>query len=270
MIFGISPMIFYSLNQYPQDQFVSIISPLSNVGIVARAAEKITSNPLADITDKMLINDHESYGVYIKNLKTGEEYGYNQNVKFESASLYKLWVMGAVFEKISNGDLSFSQELSSGANVSNAIEKMITISDNDAALSLVSKIGSKSVNSFISEYNFSNSEFKTPPISTPQDIGNYFDKLYRGQIVSSTYSVKMMDILKRQKINDRLPKYLPDDVIVAHKTGELDEYKNDGGIIFTNKGDYIIVVMSKTKDPYIAAEKIANYSKAIFDYFSSL
>lgn len=263
-------MIYTSVNQNSQNQFVSIISPLSNIGIVARAAEKIVSNPLADITEKMLINDHEIYGVYIKNLKTGEEYGYNQNVKFESASLYKLWVMGTVFEKISAGNLSFSQEVSPGLNVSNAIEKMITVSDNDAALSLVAKVGSKSVNNFISEYNFTSSEFKTPPISTPQDIGNYFDKLYHGELVSSTYSLKMMDVLKRQKINDRLPKYLPDGVIVAHKTGELDEYKNDGGIIFTDNGDYIIVVMSQTKDPYIAAEKIANYSKAVFDYFSSL
>ena len=33
---------------------------------------------------------------------------------------------------------------------------------------------------------------------------------------------------------------------------------------------YIIVVLSKTNDPEIAAQKIANYSKAVFDYFSSL
>lgn len=257
-------MIYFSFNNSSQNQLISILSPLSGVGAVAQAAEKIISNPLSDITEQFLINDHETYGVFVKNLKTGETYGYNQNLKFETASLYKLWVMGAVFEKISKGELS-----NSPVN-QQAIEKMITLSDNDAATLLVDEVGNSGIDNFLSEYKFLSSSFENTPSSTPEDIGLFFDRLYNGAIVSPTYSLKMIDILKRQKINDRLPKYLPSEVTIAHKTGELDQYKNDAGIIFTNKGDYIIVVMSKTKDPYIAAEKIAKYSEAVYNYFSSL
>lgn len=257
-------MLFYSFNQSPANQFISILSPLSGVGAIAQAAEKIISNPLSDITEQFLINDHEEYGVYIKNLKTGETYGYNQNLKFETASLYKLWIMGTVFEKISKG------ELSNSSSNQEAVEKMITVSDNDAATLLIKEIGKSSIDNFLSEYKLLSSSFEDAPTSTPEDVGLFFDTLYNGEIVSPTYSLKMIDVLKRQKINDRLPKYLPDEVTVAHKTGELDQYKNDAGIIFTNKGDYIIIVMSKTKDPYIAAEKIAKYSEAVYNYFSSL
>lgn len=257
-------MLFFPLNKSPQSQFISILSPLSGVGAVAQAAEKIINNPLADITEKYLINDYETYGVYIKNLKTGETYGYNQNLKFETASLYKLWIMGAVFEKISKG------ELSNSSSNQQAIEKMITLSDNDSASLLVNEVGNSSIDGFLSEYKFLSSSFENTPTSTPEDIGLFFNRLYHGEIVSPTYSLKMIDILKKQTINDRLPKYLPDEVTVAHKTGELDEYKNDGGIVSTNKGDYVIIVMSKTNDPYIAAEKIAKYSEAVYSYFLSL
>lgn len=257
-------MLFNLLNPSSQNQFVSILSPLSSVGAVAQAAEKIISSPLADIAEKYLINDSETYGVYIKNLKTGETYGYNQNLKFETASLYKLWIMGTIFEKISKG------ELSNSPTNQGAIEKMITLSDNDTATLLIKETGKSSIDNFLSEYGFLSSSFENTPTSTPEDIGLYFDRLYKGEIVSPTYSLKMIDILKRQKINDRLPKYLPGEVTVAHKTGELDQYKNDAGIVFTNKGDYIIVVMSKTNDPYIAAEKIAKYSEAVYNHLISL
>ncbi len=294
---SLAPII---ISQLPKpsatSQIISILSPLSPIQAVALATEKLTQNPLSDLTEKYLINDNETYGVFIKNLKTGETYGYNEDVTFQTASLYKLWVMGEAFEKISEGSLNssgtvsgnlddFDKKLLQTSNnenedaqqkdrqisfeVSGAIEKMITVSDNYAALSLVSKLGDKSIKNFLGEYGFIGSEFGHPPTSNAGDIGLFFDKLYHGQIVSPDYSLTMMDILKRQKINDRIPKYLPEGVLVGHKTGELDEYKNDAGIVYAPSGDYIIVVLSKTKDPYIAAEKIARYSEAVYGYFSS-
>lgn len=256
-------MVVNSLSS-SQNQFISIISPLSGSGIVAQAAERVIINPLADITEKYLNNDQETYGVYIKNLNTGESYGYNQNLKFETASLYKLWIMGTFFERVSKGKIQNTL-----AN-QQAIEKMITVSDNDAADMLIGELGKEQIQNFVQEHGFYNSSFEGTPVSTPAEIGLFFEKLYRGEIIDSTNSLSMMSVLERQKINDRIPKYIPKSVLIAHKTGELDSYKNDAGIVFSKKGDYIIVVMSKTNNPDIAAEKIAKYSEAVFSYFSSL
>lgn len=77
----------------------------------------------------------------------------------------------------------------------------------------------------------------------------------------------MMALLKNQKKNIKLSKYLPQDTVVAHKTGELGGLSHDGGIVFTKKGDYIIVVLSQTASSLSADEKIADISKAVYNYF---
>ncbi|MBI3887855.1 serine hydrolase [Candidatus Microgenomates bacterium] len=64
-----------------------------------------------------------------------------------------------------------------------------------------------------------------------------------------------------------LPKYLPE-VLVAHKTGTLDRFQNDVGIVFTPLGDYAISVFSESDSVYGAEERIALISKSVYDYFS--
>ena len=147
---------------------------------------------------------------------------------------------------------------------------MIIASDNYAALLVASRSGSFAVTNFLKEYQFDNSNFRQPPKTTAKDIGSFFEKLYKGEIIDQNYSKKMLDILKRQTLNDRIPKYFPSKVNVAHKTGELNGFKHDAGIVYSSRGDYIIVVLSDTKDSLGASEKIANFSKDIYDYFTSL
>ena len=74
----------------------------------------------------------------------------------------------------------------------------------------------------------------------------------------------MIELLKRQELNDRIPKNLPKSAPVAHKTGELGGAKHDAGIVFTKKGDYILILMSDTNVPQNAAEVEAKISRDIF------
>lgn len=291
---------------------IFILSKLSNTNNKITTADalkpiiRIIENPFEKDLEKIvkyaLIDKDEKYGVFIKDLKNGDTYSYNGNYQFESASLYKIWVMGASFGKIKEGKILESEvlegnpedfdkilsevtptptinppldskddESQENKEVSytalEAIERMITVSDNYAALLVASRAGSFAVTNFLKEYEFKNSSFRQPPKTIALDIGKYFEKLYKGEIVNADYSEEMIEILKKQTINDRIPKYLPANISVAHKTGELGEFKHDAGIVFTKKGDYIIVVLSKTKDPYATAEKIANFSKNVYNYF---
>jgi beta-lactamase class A len=90
------------------------------------------------------------------------------------------------------------------------------------------------------------------------------EKLYKGEFVGSG---EMLKLLKKQQINDRIPKYLPNQTEVAHKTGELEGAKHDAGIVFSKKGDYIIVVMSQTDNETTAAEHEALFSRDVWNYF---
>lgn len=230
------------------------------------------------------------YAVYIKNLKTGEEYKVNETEAFEAGSLYKLWVMAAVFEAVKNGKLRMSDNLEANIEdinkkfsideedaefndghlqftIRSAIEQMITISHNYAALMLLTKVSQDKVESFTKSLGLKSSTMNVPLETTASDVATFFDHLYKGEVVDLNSSKEMLEILKRQKINDRISKNLPKDTLVAHKTGDIGYFENDGGIVFTPKGDYIVVILTESDDPKIAGEKIANISKSVYDYF---
>lgn len=231
------------------------------------------------------------YALYIKNLKTGEEYQLNEGEIFEAGSLYKLWLMGAAFEEVKNGQLKMGDNLEADIedinnkfkideedaefkeghlqfSVGSAIEQMITISHNYAALLLLTKVPSDKVESFIKRHGLKSSTMELPLRTTAYDIASYFEYLYKGEIVDLESSKEMLEILKRQKINDRLPKNLPDGILVAHKTGDIGYFEHDGGVVFTPKGDYIIVVLTESDDPQKSGEKIATLSKTVYEYLT--
>ena len=79
----------------------------------------------------------------------------------------------------------------------------------------------------------------------------------------------MLGFLKGQQLNDVLPKYLPENIVVAHKTGNIDAFDNDAGIVYGPKGDYIIVLLSESDNPAGAEDRMAQLSKAVYDYFNS-
>ena len=56
----------------------------------------------------------------------------------------------------------------------------------------------------------------------------------------------MINILKNQKYDDIIPKYLPKSVEVAHKDGWISGVRHDSGIIFLeNNKKYVLVLLSK-------------------------
>lgn len=256
--------------------------------------ERTNSPLLSDAVQSALTGTRGNYGILIQNLKTKEFYSSNEHTRYYSASLYKLWVMLTVFEQINNGTLnkdtimtqdikilnkkfnigSESAELTEGSikmSVGEALEKMIVISDNYSALLLTEKVKLSSINNTLKQKGFYESELgknDTPPTTTPYDIGLFFEKLYNGQLADKATTNEMIALLKAQRLNDKIPKYLPDNIVVAHKTGELDLYSHDAGIIYTPELEYILVVLSKSDSPDLADVRISNISQEVYSYFS--
>lgn len=78
------------------------------------------------------------------------------------------------------------------------------------------------------------------PTTTSFDIALFFEKLYKGELANEENTQKMLDLLKKQELNNKLSKYLPEEIDVAHKTGEIGWFSHDAGIVYTNYGDYSI------------------------------
>ena len=73
----------------------------------------------------------------------------------------------------------------------------------------------------------------------------------------------MEDILLDQQINHKIPGYLPDDVEVAHKTGEDGGITNDVGIVYA-KNHFIICFAFNDADVPQAERAIRETSLSLF------
>jgi len=93
-------------------------------------------------------------------------------------------------------------------------------------------------------------------LTTPADIAHFFQLLAHGQVVSQSVSDSILSILKQQQVNDRIPALLPDDVIVAHKTGNLDEVVHDVGLIYIDTGTVTLVLMTENVPDVEATTRI--------------
>lgn len=276
----------------PLTTFVST-SPIASPTAIENTQAEM--NSLKEVVNNALEGTKGTYGIAIKNLKSGQSYYANEHKVFEAGSLYKLWIMAVVYQQIQDGKLTKDQVFSEDVAILNqkfnidpdsaeqtegtvtftvhdALNQMITISHNYAALLLTEKIKLSSVATFLKENGLAestvgiNSDF---PTATPYDIALFFENLYEGKLANQQYTDEMINLLKNQQLNDGLPKYLLDKSKVANKTGEIDLFKHDAGIVFTDKGDYILVVMSESNSPSSAQERIALVSKGVFDYFTS-
>lgn len=257
-------------------------------------ASEIGKPSLKEIAEKAMLGAKGKYGIVVKHLKTGETYHTKEHELFEAGSLYKLWVMAEAFQQIKEGVLKEDNllaqdvatinekfgidpntaELKEGRitmTVSQALNQMITISHNYAALLLSERLKNSSIKRFLKEQGFKESHLgdkRNLPRTTSSDIALFYEKLQKGELIDKTSSKKMLTSLKRQKMSDGIPKYLPKDLSVAHKTGEIGWFKHDGGIVFAKEGNYIIVVLSKSNYPLGAQERISMLSEAVYKYFN--
>ena len=227
-----------------------------------------------------------SWSGYICDLSGGSEATINDS-PMQAASLIKLFIMGAVYE---NYD-SLSQQYGS-ATLDSYLTPMITVSDNDAANSLVSCLGSgdstagmQKVNSFCQSHGYTNTSMGRLLLASNEfgdnytsayDCGKFLKEIY--QICSGTtqtpsllHAEEMYSLLKQQQRTNKIPAALPEGVSVANKTGELSDVDNDAGILYNAQGgnDLVIVCLSQNlSSPGEAQNTIAQLSRSIYLYYN--
>lgn len=239
-------------NQSPNQSQNVITSPIQNIQILLET--EIAKLP-------------GSYYVYLKDLKTNQVYAISENEKIPSASIYKLAVMYKTFDSLEKDDLSKKQIMYGDITVEKALELMIAVSDNNAALTLAEKLGWRNINSFLENEGIEgfNLMVKDYPTTTAQATAILLEKIYHKTAISQTASQEMLNLLLAQQKNDRIPLNLPININVAHKTGELDNFRHDAGIVFGKKSDYIFVFLTETPDPEATIINIAKLSKTMFE-----
>jgi beta-lactamase class A len=104
--------------------------------------------------------------------------------------------------------------------------------------------------------------------TTANDLLAIMKAIANGEAGTKEDCDAMIAILKDQKWNDMIPKYLPETVEVAHKTGSITGVHHDAAIVYLPDGrSYILVLMSKNlKDFDKGTDQLAQISKSIYEY----
>ncbi|HLR34470.1 MAG TPA: serine hydrolase [Tissierellales bacterium] len=239
-------------------------------------------------------------GVAIKDLNNQGFLLINEEKVFPSASLIKLFILAEVCKQVKEGKIKLSEEitltdevkvggdgilkeLNSGHNftIEELITLMIILSDNTATNIIIDLIGMEVVNDFIKGLGFDSTTLQRKMMdseavkankenfTSAKDILTILDLLYKGELIDEESSAFMIDILKRQQVKGRLDLYLPEDTIIAHKTGDLDYLEHDVGIVYSENNPYIICVLTNenisNKD---GREIIGKVSKVAYETFS--
>ncbi len=80
--------------------------------------------------------------------------------------------------------------------------------------------------------------------SCAKDLGLAFEKIYRHEVATPELCDEMIEILKTCDDYEELQNGLPSDVEFAHKTGCAYALYHDGGIVYLNGREYILVCFS--------------------------
>jgi beta-lactamase class A len=106
-------------------------------------------------------------------------------------------------------------------------------------------------------------------ITTPRDMIRLHEAIENGEGLSESGRGEVLDILKRQKLSERIPAHFPTGVVCAHKTGTLRGVRNDAGIVYPIEGQkYAVAIFIKGAPDGVAATRlVGDVSRVIYEHF---
>ena len=230
---------------------------------------------------------------------------------FETASTIKAFILAALYLQVSRGKASLDERITyeesqfvdgsgmlralgvgAALKVKDTATMMIICSDNIATNMIIDYLGLDTINACIRELGFAHTVLHNPlhfdryrdlGTTTPRDYAALFAQVAKGTLVSKEASAEMLAIFRQQHYNTMLthdfPQFYldceetgePERIWVASKSGSMNACRNDGGIIHTPYGEYVIVLMNKDfhdiieYDGHPAMIYGARVSRMIFD-----
>jgi len=156
---------------------------------------------------------------------------------------------------------------------------MVAVSDNSATNVLIDRVGMANVNAMLDSLSLTHTRLQRKMmdvkaaqagrenLSTPREMMTFFADLYQGKLLNQTITNDYFKELSTKKSSD-IPRFLPEDLMIANKPGELAGVRNDIGIVFVPNRPFVIVVMTA----YLQHERdgndaIAKIAKAAYEYF---
>jgi beta-lactamase class A len=216
-------------------------------------------------------------GVYVWDLEGDWGYGVRPDEQFFTASIIKIPVMVAIYRKVDQGELEFSQmveikeeDWAAGAGwlqwekagtkqtVGDLLLLMMNQSDNVATNALVRLVGgahhvnevarSLGAENTLLYQKLSSERAAVPSLdnrTTPRDMATMLQKIAEGEAASDKSCRYMIDLMNLNELDWWLDAGLPYDVYAANKAGWLYEVYDDVGIVKAGDRPYVVAILSK-------------------------
>src|SRR6266849_4490561 len=241
-------------------------------------------------------------GVAIVDLTDGRKYLLHANDVFPQASSIKICVLAELYRQaqqdklkltdlytVNTADLVRDSDIMGGLTpgvtritLRDLATMMVAVSDNSATNVLIDRVGMDNVNAFLKAQGLRDTRLRRKMmdlkaaaegrenISTPNEMLNLLQALYRGEILNKEMTDDFFKVLSTHKAS-WIPRNLPDDLKIADKPGALQGVRNDSGVIFVDKRPYVLCVMTtylhRERD---GEEAISNISLAAWRMFDRL
>lgn len=257
---------------------------------------------------------HGKVAIAIKHLQSGETYFLHGDEPMPTASLIKLAVMAEVYcqateKKIRLDDMVLlqkadmapgsgilTQHFSPGATfpLRDAVRLMIAFSDNTATNLVLDHVGIKSVNDRMESLKLLNTKINAKVFrggttsvdpkrtkqfglgsTTAREMISLLELINADKIASPAACREMLAHMKKCDDKDKFTRFLPSGVVVAHKTGSVNEARTDAGILYLKPGPVAICVLTaenedKSWKPDNAGNLLcAKVAKEVHDYYQS-
>lgn len=190
-------------------------------------------------------NAGETYSFGLRIVENGQSAFWN-NQSQQSASVMKLFVMGAIYENYDK-----ACEYAGKSVIDSNLHSMITVSSNEAWTFLVSVLGQGNyakgvevLDAWNEKHGYTQTRMEGVPygnMTSVKDCSKILEDIEKGKLKNSA---AMKDLIQRQAIAGRLRRGLPQNVAAGNKPGWLSNTENDTVIVWTEKGSYTISLLS--------------------------
>lgn len=220
------------------------------------------------------------------------------NENFPAASIVKVGIMSALLEDAAQGRCRLEDEVKisreqivGGAGVLSEMEPgrvyslaelcrlMMVVSDNTASNACLRQVGLGRLNSFFSSrgYQASVNRYFMSPVEkgkdntmTAESAALMLADLYQGVGLNQELKSFALGCLRRQQYREKIPLLLPSELVVGHKTGELDGVRHDAAVIEADMPYLLVVFTAEGDKPWLVDRAIAQYSLQVYESRNNL
>ena len=237
---------------------------------------------------KLTDNKQGTFSVYIYDLNKTNGIGIDETTVFTAASVNKIAILAALYDLASNGKVDLEkivilqqediQDYGSGSirydppgtpySIKTLARLMMEKSDNTAAHILANIIITPQViQEKINSWGLTQTDIENNKTSA-KDMQILVTKMFDGEVANKTLTPEMLGFMDKSDFDDRIPRYLPKDIKVYHKTGDEVGKIHDVGIVALPSHPYYLgIFTSDMTDEAGTKETLAKISKIVFDYY---